>query len=604
MTILTGIAGEFLIQYVFFNWPGFSWHYPVFAVAAVAILIGIRKYEIDRIRLKNRMKIADLEIRKLKEIDQLKSRFFTNISHEFRTPLTLIRGPLEELMEDNHNHNQKNKESLKLIHSNVTRLLELINQIMDLAKIESGNYSLKVQKGDITEFLKGIVMSFSSLAERKKITLAFEEPEERELSKLAANFYFDPDIIEKILNNLLSNAFKFTPENGRVTVNTCTYRSGEDGGGVEIIIADTGPGIPAEKLPYIFERFYQAGSSPGYQQKGSGIGLTYVRELVKAHKGEIKVKSRRGKGTTFSLRFPLGQDHLDDFEDIQDSYRHEARNESSWKDSSLYTVTKPQSRTIPAPVSETGEKPVILIVEDHAEVIDYIESVLKDEYRVAKAPGADEGFDMVEKSIPDLIITDIMMPGKDGFEFTTMIKQNEKTAHIPVIMLTARADQSDRIKGLETGADDYLVKPFNAKELLARAGNIISSRHVLREKFIKKSRVTPGGITVSSQDTVFMEKVLLAVYKNMDNSAFAVEDLAKGVGMSRSRLHRKLKSVTGMPANHFIRSLRMDRAKELLEKDAGNISEIAYMVGYDDPGYFTKSFRSYFGKLPNEIKKH
>lgn len=577
-------------------WWQQTWIYFLYFSLVAGIITGFRKYELTRLRLKNSMKIASFETKKLKELDHLKSQFFANISHEFRTPLTLIKGPLEEIIEEEKDQHKINV--LKKMHNNSFRLLQLINQLLDLSKLESDNYILKVRTGDITGYIKAITMSFASLAESKKIKLSIEADTDLINETLLQNFYFDPDIIEKILNNLLSNAIKFTPANGNVTVKVFLNNKKDSTKWLELIVVDTGIGIPADKLPFIYDRFYQVDSSSVREYEGTGIGLAYVKELVRVHKAEIRVKSLPGIGTTFSLRFPIGKDYF-----LPNQIVLPVRqNLPATKDLAPLVDENP-FRFLKGDSLETNGKPLVLIVEDHAEVRTYIKEGIQNEYRVYEASNAAGGFSIAEEVIPDLVISDIMMPGTSGIELCEKLKSCDKTSHVPIIILTARAEYTDRIAGFESGADDYLSKPFNIKELRVRIKNLISSRRALRERFSSNSIIQPGMISVTPRDASFMEVLLKVVEKNIDNSTFSVEDLGREVAMSKSQIHRKLKATVNMPANHFIRSVRMHRAMDLLQKEAGNISEISYMVGYDDPGYFTKSFRAFFGKLPSEINK-
>ncbi|MFO7924128.1 MAG: two-component regulator propeller domain-containing protein [Bacteroidales bacterium] len=576
-------------------WWQQTWIYLLYLFVVAVIILGFRKYELTHIRLKDRMKIADFETKKLKELDHLKSQFFANISHEFRTPLTLIKGPLEELIDEETDPQKINV--LRKMHTNSSRLLQLINQVLDLSRLESDNYNLKAQTGDIVGYIKGITMSFASMADQKKIKLSIEMSPDLVNEGLPDNFYFDPDIIDKIFNNLLSNALKFTPANGSVTVKVCMKNEKDNTDRLEFIVTDTGIGIPADKLPFIYDRFYQVDSSSVREYEGSGVGLAYVKELVRVHKAEIRVKSSPGSGTTFSLRFPLGRDHL-----LPDQITVPVRQDLPDPKNSDIVADDGFPAYIKGNIPETNGKPLVLIVEDHSEVRNYINEGIHMEYKVLESSNAKEGFAIAEEKIPDLIISDVMMPGTNGYEFCEKLKSGDKTSHIPVIMLTARAEDTDRITGFESGADGYLYKPFNVKELRIRIKNLIDSRSELRERFSSNSIIKPGEISVTPRDASFMEMLLKVVEKNIDNSAFSVEDLGREVAMSPSQIHRKLKATVNMPANHFIRSVRMHRAMDLLRKEAGNISEIAYMVGYDDPGYFTKSFRAFFGKLPSDIK--
>ncbi len=557
-------------------------------------LYSIRRYELSRVRLKNQMKLSTIETNKLKELDHLKSQFFANISHEFRTPLTLIKGPLEQLIEKNTD--LQNKKTFRLMHTNTSKMLELINQLLDLSRIESGNYAVKAHNGDIIGLIKGLFMSFASMANQNKIILSIEVAPELTHAKFRKSFYYDPSILEKIINNLISNAIKFTPENGRIILKLNQIRDSNNRDFLEIKIEDTGIGIQADILPYIFDRFYQVDKSTKSEYEGSGVGLAYVHELVKVHQGEIHVESQPGTGTVFNLRFPLGESHLTPDQIIQDkqTQKTDSTPEVPAHSDGILIYRSDDG-------NEIKEKPWVLIVEDHSDVRQYILESIQDEYRVMQASNALKGFEMAEEFIPDLIVSDIMMPEMDGFEFCEEIKTSEKTNHIPIILLTAMADVSDKIIGLKTGADDYLTKPFNAEELKIRIKNLIDNRLALRQKFSTNGIITPGEISVTSRNTSFMEMLLSLAEKNMANIDFSVEDLGREAGMSQSQLHRKLKASVNMSANQFIRSVRMQRAMELLQNGVGNIAEIAYMVGYDDPGYFSKSFHKFFDKLPSEV---
>ncbi len=566
-----------------------------------AILIAgyfLRRYELTRLRLKDRVRIADIETRKLRDTDQLKSRFFANISHEFRTPLTLIKGPIEQLLEEETE--PARRVVLSKMHQNAGKLLHLVNQLLELARIEGGKYSLKLQKGNFSKLLKHILIIYEDLARQKDINLSLVESPELSDSSLSDRFYFDPDIVEKVIANLLTNSIKFTPEKGRVTLQAEVKKQGNEKEYVEVIVTDSGIGIPPDKLPYIFDRFYQAHEGDNYDHYGSGIGLAYVKELARVHNAEITAESLDGEGSQFVLRFPVGKEHFLPGQ-IAGNRLNSARGDHSNEGKTFNVTGMPvwmgHERKEVAASGET-----VLVVEDNKEIRQYILLSLSKEYQVFGASGAEDGMKIARELVPDIIVSDIMMPGTDGYKFCSMIKSYELTSHIPVILLTARGGDKDRILGFESGADDYLVKPFIAAELIFRIRNLIQTRRVLRERFSTKSIIRPRDISVPDSDAVFIEKLLRLVEKNIDNSNFFVNELAQGAGMSLSQLHRKLKLTVDMPPINFIRSVRMHRAMELLRKGGGNISEIAYSVGYDDPGYFTKSFRAFFGKPPSAIK--
>ncbi|MEE4177728.1 MAG: two-component regulator propeller domain-containing protein [Bacteroides sp.] len=578
-------------------WWKRQWVLVIYFLLAVGALAGLREYEKTRFRLRNRMRLIEMEKEKLKEIDHMKSEFFANISHEFRTPLTLIMGPVEQMLEEDQD--PKKQKTFSVMHANAGRLLNLVNQLLDLSKLESGNYEVKASRGDLIGFLKGLLISFASKAEQKNIKLHFDFDPKIDRQSFREKFYFDRDILEKIINNLISNAFKFTPDGGEVNLRACIKTLRGKDHMIEILLKDTGIGIHEEKLPFIFDRFYQADASPQRVYEGSGIGLAFVKELVRVHHGQIIAKSKPAQGTTFVLRFPIGKEHF---------LENQILNETSQPlKSENKSTTHQQQQVIPeepelSAVNGTDQT-LILVVDDHAEVRDYISQNLKTNYLVEEASNALEGQKLAMDMIPDLIICDIMMPGMDGFEFCKELKNDIKTSHIPIILLTALSGQDEKIQGLETGADDYLTKPFNPRELLARVNNLIENRQMLRLKFSSNAIIKPREISVTPRDQVFMENLIKVVEDNIANIKYSIEDLSRDVGMSQSQLHRKLKALVNQTTNHFVRSIKMHRAKELLEKDAGTIAEIAYMVGYDDPGYFSKSYKAFFGNLPSEVRK-
>ncbi len=577
-------------------WRNTNLHWLIYLCVFLALLYGIRKYEMSRLSHRNQMKIVNMENQKLRELDQVKTHLFNNISQEFRTPLTMIKGPLEQLIVETDDLQRYN--TLKSMHENTSRLLQLVNQILDLAAIESGNYVVKAKTGNVVGLVKGIAMSYSSVADRKKIKLSMEEGPGVNSPEFRNMFYYDPSIFEKIISNLLSNALKFTPENGRVTIKICKNEETEHGGFLEIVIADNGIGIPPDKLPFIYDRFYKVDEATERNHEGSGVGLTYVKELVRVHKGWIRVKSLPDTGTVFSLRFPVAADNLPPDGIISEEQQHVKYKPITGNPDQGYDLTY---RSVD--ITKNHGKPSVLVIDFSAGVRHFIYDILQNDYRVIRSSSAGEGLKKAKEFIPDLVICEVLMTDMDGYKLCENLKNSEKTSHIPVILLTARADIKDKIMGLDTGADDYIAKPFNAGELKARVDNLINSRRILREKFSNNSIIKPGEIPVNSRDTFYINKLLEAVEKNIGNHGFSVEDLGKEVGMSKSQVHRKLKALTNMPASHFIRLVRMHKAMEMLHNDAGTVAEIAYMVGYDDPGYFTKTFHNFFGKVPSKVIK-
>jgi signal transduction histidine kinase/ligand-binding sensor domain-containing protein/AraC-like DNA-binding protein len=582
-------------------WWQKDWAYMTFILVFLFLIALSRNYELSRIKLRNRIKIANIEARKLKEINQVKSQFFANISHEFRTPLTLIKGPVEQLIEETDDPGRR--EMLAVMHNQANRLLNLINQLLDLSKLESGQYSLRPSSGDISAYLKGLVMSFASLAESKGIKLKYTEslPPSQPQSENHEEFYFDRDVFQKIVINLLSNAIKFTDSPGKIDVRVAQSEPTPGTKQLIIEVEDSGIGISEEHLVHIYDRFYQVDPASDRALEGSGIGLAYTKELIDLHKGTISVQSETGVGTLFTLKFPYGSDPYREF-GIYDCPEDNEENAHTVSYSVVSDTESPDHTSDKDNVKGLKEKPLILVVEDHVDVRNYICRNLRNFYQLVEASGGTEGIRLAINTIPDLIISDVMMPGQNGLRLCEVLKSNEKTSHIPIMLLTARASDGDRIQGLETGADTYLTKPFNIRELQARVKNLIESRRIMREKFSSNALIKPGEISVSSRDQVFMGKVVQIIEDNLDKEGFSVDELAGKAGMSLSQLHRKLKSLINLSANQLIRSIRMQRAKELIEKDAGTISEISFMVGYADPGYFTKAFKTYYGFLPSDIQ--
>ncbi len=529
---------------------------------------------------------------KLLELNRIKSRLFTNISHEFRTPLTLILGPLNELIFNNEYHKEKN--TFLMMRENASRLLRLITQLLYLSKIEAGKMELSPSPGDIIAFIKRLILSFSSLSEHKQIILKFKTQYDR------LKIYFDHDALEKIIYNLLSNAFKFTSPNGKITVEVTANAHS-----VIIGVSDTGKGIPADKLRSIFDRFYQGDDSRTREHEGIGIGLSLTKELVELCGGTIGVKSELGVGTEFVVSLPLKPDSVKIRNaiplvvDVPQSVSYPA---------SLIDFEKPQTN-----YDEIGEKeeiesdseelPIVLIVEDNLEVQQYIRKILSKNYQIIVAAHGREGIQKAQQLIPDLIISDVMMPKMDGYELCHILKTNEITSHIPIILLTAKASDENKIKGLEIGADAYITKPFIPKELYIRIKNLIEQRQKLRKQFSREVGFQPHKIAVTSLDEAFLKKIHAIIEEYINDPTFSSTILRNKIGMSRTQFHRKLRALTGQAPGQLIRSTRLNRAMQLLEKRAGSVSEIAFEVGFNNLSYFSKCFREQFGQLPSEFEK-
>ena len=588
-------------------WYQSWWAYLLYAALSVSGVLLIVKARVRHLEQKtrelenlvdSRTSLIREQAEKLRELDKMKSRFFANISHEFRTPLTLILGPLEDMLA--RTQNSSDKKNLGVMQRNARRVLQLINQLLDLSRLESGNLKLQAERGDLMAFLKGVVMSFASLAEQKKISLKFIVLEKLEGLPPLQNIYFDRDQVEKIFYNLLSNAFKFTAEGGMIEVAVGLRQANDHPGNfVEISVKDDGTGIPADRLYNIFERFYQVNGGNTREQEGTGIGLALTKELVELHHGEMSVRSEVGKGTEFIVSLPVGTAHLTEQEivatpplPVDATEKLETAGEQS--------PIPPQAISPPTPLSE-DDVPIILVVDDHLDVRNYIRSHLESEYKVVEAKDGEEGMTTAAEIIPDMVISDVMMPKLDGYQFCKALKMNEKTSHIPVILLTAKAGEQDKLAGLETGADDYLTKPFNSKELHVRVRNLIELRRKLQERFRKEGLLKPREVTATSVEAAFLNRMMGVLEENLGEENFGVESLSSALHLGRRQLHRKIKAITGETPTDFIRSIRMQRAKQLLEQKSGTVSEIAFQTGFSSLPYFSKAFKDQFGMLPSEV---
>lgn len=557
-------------------------------LAGLILIVGFLLYYSQRLKTKKKQQLLEKE----QAVEKMQSRFFTNITHEFRTPLTLILAPIATISENISD--PWLSQQLNIMKKNGRRLLTLVNQLLDLSKLESGNLKLNVAQGNIISIIKGVTMSFQSLAESRQIDLQIDSTISEQM------LYFDQDKMEKVLSNLLSNAFKFTPPGGKIQVTVSAPVTGNKSSGayLQIMVKDTGKGIPADKTAHIFDRFYQADDSLVREHEGSGIGLALTKEFIELHHGSIEVFSEETKGTEMLLRLPVGKAHfiaagIKVQDKIENSYsRGEAENALSI--SGGYNDLK-------EPISADQQKPVVLLIEDNADVRQYIKDILKENYNIIEAADGKSGAEKAGEEIPDLIMSDVMMPGMNGYEVCKMLKNAEKTSHIPIVLLTAKASVESKLEGLKTAADDYLTKPFVPGELLARVNNLIESRKKLREKFRGQIILKPGEITGSSIDETFLNRLMKIVEENMGDELFGVERLSDKMGMSRSQLHRKLNALTGKGPNQLIRSFRLNRAHDLLRVNASTPAEVAYTVGFSSPSYFSKCFREQFGYTPSDI---
>ncbi|MEO0339127.1 MAG: ATP-binding protein [Bacteroidota bacterium] len=529
------------------------------------------------------------EMQRIKDLDEIKTRFFANISHEFRTPLSLIAGPLEQAQQNAFRNGEQQRiqvdwKAFEIIKKNANRLDSLVNQLLELSRLESGKVYLSLKQGGLIAFIRSILFSFESMAEQKNINLNINLPTEDHQA------FYDQDKLEKILSNLLSNALKYTPNGGTVTVIVDTNKDR-----LRIEVSDTGQGISKEEVKHIFERFYRV---EGTEEKGSGIGLALTKELVELHQGLINVESQKNMGTTFSIKLPITMEGLPRSIAVRAKEQDQAPKDLAQL--SPGTSITP-AETLLSSIDQTQSKAVVLLVEDNPDLQYFISEIVQKHYQLLTASDGEQGERMAIEHVPDLIISDVMMPKKDGYQMCNSLKQNPKTSHIPVIMLTAKARQEDKIEGLLQGVDSYLTKPFNGKELLLQIKNLIQTREKMWAHFKSMDMLLTDELDVQSLDDQFLQDVFKTIKANLDNELFGVEDLVYALGFSRSQLHRKLKALINKSANQLIVEIRLNEAHRLLKQKAGTVTEVAFSVGYSNLSYFSKSFKQKFGMLPSKV---
>jgi signal transduction histidine kinase/DNA-binding response OmpR family regulator/Tfp pilus assembly protein PilF len=551
----------------------------IIIAAAVIIFRNNRsKQEARRLLLDEQLKRQHLEAERFKELDHLKSRFFANIAHEFRTPLTLIQGPVENLLQETKNTTQK--DQLLLVRNNASRLVKLVNQLLDLSKLEAGAVKFDYVSEDVIHFLKAHTYAFQSVADQKDIAIEFyADPS-------AFIMQFDRDKLEKIFSNILSNAFKFTPANGRVKVQASITEKI-----LKVIIRDSGPGIPEDDLPYVFNRFYQS-ETVSRSTLGSGIGLELTKELVELCGGTIGVTNNMNGGAEFSFTLPA------ELTEVAVNNASHASNHVALAVDDLRA-----SNTLTKENQSSENQELVLVIEDNDDVRDFIVSSMQTSYRVITAANGAIGIDMALELIPDLIITDVMMPVLGGLDVCKKLKDDVKTSHIPVIMLTAKADLESKIEGLQSGADDYLAKPFNTKELLTRIHNLITLRRKLQVKFSTEDFNSPQVTDeVPLKERLFISKLRETIEEHLAEEEYSVENLSRDMAMSRMQLHRKVKALTDKSTGMYMRSIRLLHGKQLLEAGLYTVSEVSFRVGFNSPTYFSTCFSEEFGFPPSELK--
>ncbi len=565
-----------------------KWFLSLFFILIIFLIYILVRFVVNREKIKNQLVLERINARKLHEIDMMKLRFFTNISHEIRTPLTLILGPLEKLQEKELSKAEM-KDNLQLMHRNAKNLDKLISQLLDFRKLQTGNLKLNLTEADIVDYIRNIVYSFNDFAIEKEINLKFTT------LKKSLNAAFDPDKIEKILNNLISNAFKFTGPGGTISVNfSLVFDSSDDDFEenekekqfIEISVKDTGRGIAIKNINRIFHRFFQPDNEE--VNSGVGIGLALVKELVEIHNGNIFVTSKTGKGTKFTFRIPYSS--MLPVKTIAEK----TPGENGETKNAREVVLQPEESK-----ADLHSK-IMLIVEDNLDVRQFIASHFNNSFKIFEAKNGEEGWQIALEIVPDIIVSDIIMPDVDGYELCKRIKEDERTSHIPFILLTALHSKEHEIKGLTTGADDYITKPFDLSVLQAKIENLLSIRESLIEKFTGTVVLEPKNVVITSPDERFLQKAIEVVENNISNSDLDIENFSTLVGVSRMQLYRKLHALTDMTVKEFIRNIRLKRAAQLLNQQKLNVSEVAYEVGFKDLSHFRKCFKREFGMSASE----
>jgi signal transduction histidine kinase/CheY-like chemotaxis protein len=663
------VGGEATLSFrVLPPWYRTWWAYGGYALLALGLVGGVVQWRTRRLRRRQeeleatvterteqiRQKNDELarQAEKLKELDAAKRRLFANVSHEFRTPLTLIRGPVQEVrkaLQEGTIEGAEHADQLAVAERNTARLRRLVDQILGLARVEAGSYELAARATDLGGEVKRIARSFEPLAERHGLTFQVDTEEADDVSDDAEPVYVDREALEHILGNLLSNAIKFTPEDGRVDV-VVTGRAEH----VEVGVSDTGPGIPEDQQDAIFDRFAQGEEQPAGDAEGLGIGLAFAKDLVDLHGGTIELESEEGAGTTVVVRLPRGCEHLSDDQLVGASTPpEEGAPERSAAPPDAVSSTDPWVSTFSSSPSTSASSPsddrgaieegvsddpsqfdprtskVVLVVDDNADVRRYVRSVLTPKYAVIEAADGERGLAAAREQLPDVILADVMMPEMDGHEMVRRLKDDSETEAIPTIMVTARAETSDEVTGLEVGADDYVTKPFDADVLRARVDGMISVQEQLRRRIREELRRRgdgsaagdPGGDrapesagdrsadaepprlvvpTAATDECEFVRTVREAIEEHLADPDLDVDRLADAVAVSRSTLYRRLKDEIGTPPSEFIRQVRLEHGARLLREEKGTVSEVAYAVGFSSLSYFSRSFREHVGQSPSE----
>jgi len=559
-----------------------TWAYILYAAVIIGLLLYLRKRGIDKIRQQFSIEKEREEAQRMHELDLMKIKFFTNVSHEFRTPLSLIMAPVDKILKQIAE--PEIQRQLLLVNRNAKRLLNLVNQLLDFRKMEYQELKLHERKGDIISFIKDLSYAFTDVADQKHIRFIFDS----DLESFYTNF--DHDKIERILFNLLSNAYKFTHEGGQVSVLLNMIDKGlPDEKYLEIRVIDTGIGIATDKLDRIFDPFFQNDIPGSMLNQGSGIGLSITREFVKLHNGEIFVDSEFNQGSCFTVLLPVTELDASIFTDLPVLLDHQP---GFLPDGGQQKNNGKDNRDL--------KKPTVLLVEDNDDFRFYIKDNLKSAFNIIEADNGKKGWQKALAQHPNLVVSDISMPEMNGIDLCIKIKNDSRTSHIPVILLTALSGEEQQLKGLETGASDYMTKPFNFEILQSKIRNILSQQQSMRKTYTRQVEVVPTEEHVESPDELFIKKVLLLIYNNISNPNFSVEELSSEVFVSRYTLYKKILAMTGKTPNELVRSMRLKRAAQLLETGHLTISQICHKVGFKSQKYFVKTFKAEYNTIPSK----
>ncbi|MGE5342207.1 MAG: response regulator [Candidatus Omnitrophota bacterium] len=531
------------------------------------------------------------------EITDMKSRLLSSLSHEFCTPLSLVVAPLEQMLSECSD--DKLKKKLSLIFRNAQRLTFLTNQVVELSRLEDKNLKLKASPHDLIGFLKGILASFQLLAEQNEINLYLSSDIQEVI------LYFETDKLAQIMCNLIMNALKFTPSGGEIRV----FAGETFGDRIKISVYNSGPVIPQDQLPLLFDRFYQLNKGTyEHYRKGFGIGLALAKEYIQLHRGTIEVNCGEGMGTEFVIHLKKGKDHLkpeeiDDYPpfSVTEENIHIAKHYAFILGLEREDSQQRSKRSVEVE-SEQSKRETVLVVEDNLDMRRFLANLLDRYYNIVEAENGKEGIDLARAAMPDMIISDVVMPEMDGFQLCKRLKRDIKTSHIPIILLTAKVLEDDNIRGYGVGADDYICKPFNINLFLARIRNLMIQRQKMQQMVQRQVDIHPEKLSFSDIDNVLLKKIREFIEKNLSDPDFGLDQLSEALDISRSTLNRKIMALAGQTPQKFIQSYRLNRAVEFLKANSGNITEVAYKVGFSSSAYFTKCFKETFDRLPSDYK--